>query len=136
MSEDDPGFLFTWNDRNLRHFVLNANGAGVVNPRPNWIRTAGVLEVENIKDDIAFVLTLLGGGSFGNVFIGPNSVVQYGNIRDELTRMELDPWVQECMGQLPVGAQLATCAVVTDRSPATGTPANRMAPVGMKLVFA
>ena len=39
-------------------------------------------------------LATFGGGGFWHNIIGPNNFEQYNNIKDELTRIENDPYMQ------------------------------------------
>jgi hypothetical protein len=63
-----------------------------------------------------------------NVMLAPNTVIQYGNVRDALARIEVDLFIQHCMRQLPAGVFLAHTYVLTDRAVARANPAQRAAP--------
>lgn len=109
-------------------FVAQAISPLVVNPRPPWLRPTLALTIIEFKDDITSHLRLVGGGSFGNVLIAPNNWLQYGNVRERLKEIELDPFIQECMAAVPVGSTLGTCAQINEKANVRGEPLGRVPP--------
>eukprot|EP01128_Nolandella_sp_AFSM9_P006516 TRINITY_DN3374_c0_g1_i1.p1 TRINITY_DN3374_c0_g1~~TRINITY_DN3374_c0_g1_i1.p1 ORF type:complete len:196 (-),score=34.22 TRINITY_DN3374_c0_g1_i1:26-571(-) len=127
LDEDDPGLLLNWEDEQLSRFVTTVNSrrhAGHV-PPPWLVRPA---TLSSLKQNFIDHLALVGGGSYGKVLVAPNSLLQYGNVCVRLSHIELDPFVQFCMQQLPQEGVIATTALVTDRSQARGIPTARVAP--------
>ena len=106
---------------------MNANGLIAPPAQPLWITTAaGAMTIFSFQQDVINHLALVAGGSYGRVFVAPNNLVQYGNIRDRLTHIETDAFVQAAMAGIPAGAFLASTAIVFDRRNASGTPSARI----------
>jgi hypothetical protein len=134
VSEDDPSAIFHWHEIALIQFVNNMNNMINLPPRPAWIRPI-VASTDDIRQDIISHVALVAGGNFGNVLIAPNDLVQYGNVRDRITRIESDPFVQSCMTGIAPQNGLATCGVIRDRSIANATPMARVPAPPLALVF-
>ena len=131
MSEQDPGLLFGWHDDVLTRFIGAANQQPPLAPLPFWTTTAvGTMTLQSFKSDVIARLSLVGGGSFSNVFVAPNTLQQYTNVSVVLRDVEMDPFMQACAGASPLapGSILATTAQVTDRTTARGSPCARVAP--------
>jgi hypothetical protein len=129
LSEDDPGLLFSWHDRNLLIFIAAANQLNqLLIPRPTFIHV-GPIDLESFKSSVVDELALCGGGNFGNIFVAPNSFQQFSNVNDRLSHIECHPFLQAAAAALPPGSFLATTAQVTDnRTTARGTPRARVPP--------
>lgn len=130
MGENDPALLISWEHDNLERFVAEANSPRV-NQHPPWLR-AVPLTMEEFQQDLIQFLCLVGGGSYGNSMVAPNTLTEYANVRMRLGRdIELDPFMQECIQQLPVGAVLGSLGEITDFSVANVRPANPPPPIAL-----
>ena len=127
ISDDDPGLLFNWNPEVVDQFVLVANGLAI--PQPLWIMTApGHIVPATLQQNIVDHLAIVGGGNFGQILIAPNDLLQFGNVRDRLRDIELDPFMQAAFQHIPAGSLLATTAILHDRTNVKGTPSARVSP--------
>ncbi len=133
-SESDPGLAINWNDNAVDAFVVIAAGPRV-NVVPGWLALPA-LTPSSCKDNMIAFVALVAGGSFGNVILAPNTLLQYGNVRDRIRDIELDPFIQECMSLMPANSVLATMALITDRTLVNATPAARVIVAPNRLVFA
>ena len=68
------------------------------------------------------------GGRCENVMLVPNTLIQALNVNSALARIEVHPFIQHCMRQLPAGVFLVHTYVLTDRTVARANPAQRAAP--------
>jgi hypothetical protein len=102
---------------------------------PEWLRVEG-MSTQTVKADIISIVSLVAGGSFGDTFIGPNSVGQFATVNARIKDIETDQFIQECMLQMPANAVLATLAYITDRHIANATPLCRVILPPRRLVFA
>jgi hypothetical protein len=129
LSEDDPGLLFCWHDRNLLIFIAAANQLNqLLIPRPTFI-PVGPIDLESFKTNVVDQLSLCGGGNFGNTFVAPNSLQQFSNVNNRLRDIECHPFLQAAAAALPPGSFLGTTTIVTDnRTTARGTPRARVPP--------
>lgn len=136
ISENDPGLRFCWDSPSLKAFVDTAND--IQHPLPPWISTApGNMTDSSLKHDVIQHLAFLGGGSFGDVLVAPNNLIQFANVRERLAQIEIDNFVQTVISELPNGSVLATTAVVYDKANVRGTPSARPPPpIPNRLVFA
>jgi hypothetical protein len=130
VGKNDPGLVLNWEDTTVSLFCVNANAAQPpAQLPPPWIRTpAGGMTFSSIKADIVAYLALVGGGSYGNVLVAPNSLQEYGNVTTRLSHVEMDPFVQQCMVNIPAGWVLASTAQLTDKAIIRATPCARIAP--------
>ena len=136
ISENDPALLFNWDPTQVQLFVDAANDVATrIVARPHWL-TPGPLTAALFQTSVISFLRLVAGGSFGMALLAPNNIVEFGNVRDRLTGIESDPFIQECMALLPAGAVLATTSVITDRTIARGTACARAITLPHRLVFA
>ena len=135
VSEDDPTVVLAWQHHSVDQFV--ANVAGSVLPRPLFL-ALGPVTAESFQDQVVQHLSHVGGGGrFHDAVIGPNTLQQYGNVRDRLTSVEMHPWVQAGMMGVAAGAPLAFTAFLTDREVAVPHAMARVPPGGaLRQVFA
>eukprot|EP01039_Chlorochromonas_danica_P012358 gene12358-14112_t len=105
-----------------------------MNPRPTWMRE-GMITVSELQEDIVSFLREVGGGSFSTTLIGPNTLVEYGNVRERLRDIEQDPFMQECISLLPHGGALASIRAITERSLVTARPLHRIPVPRTRLLF-
>eukprot|EP01031_Cornospumella_fuschlensis_P035907 gene35907-43554_t len=115
ITENNPGLLISWNHNAVAEFVQAANNPARVQPRPHWI-PAGVISADSLQGNIVTFLRRVGGGSFGTVLIAPNTLTQYCNVRVRLRDIEMDPFVQDCLQELPVGTVLGVLGQLVDRT--------------------
>eukprot|EP00300_Choanocystis_sp_HF-7_P011328 c17413_g1_i1.p1 GENE.c17413_g1_i1~~c17413_g1_i1.p1 ORF type:complete len:205 (-),score=36.86 c17413_g1_i1:22-612(-) len=126
---DDPAFLVSWNLEAVALFVQAANLAAF--PPPNFISTpVGQMTPTSLVGNIMSSLSVHGGGLHGNVLVAPNNIVEYGNILIVLSRdIEMHPFMQACMAQLPQGMTLGATFQISDRKAVTtAVPAARVPP--------
>jgi hypothetical protein len=130
VGENDPGLVLNWEDATVSLFCMNANAAQPpAQLQSLWIQTvAGGMTPSSIKADIVAHLALVGGGSYGNALVAPNSLQEYGNVRDRLREVEMDPFVQQCMVNIAPGSVLASTAQLTHKAIIRATPCARIAP--------
>jgi hypothetical protein len=116
-------------------FVQIANNPQV-NPRPNWIQ-AGNITSTSFENCLALYLRQVGGGMFGSTLIAPNTSIQYGNVRERIRDIEMDPFIQECLQQLPQGTVLGALGEIRDTTTANTQPLNRQPPpaANARLIF-
>ena len=104
--------------------------------QPLWLG-AGLITRRSFKADVAMQLSLVSGGAYGNVCIGPNTLAQYGNVLLALAHIESHPWVQAVMAGLPAPATLASTGFITDKRDAAVQALARVTPPApLRLVFA
>jgi hypothetical protein len=61
-------------------------------PQPLWIQTAaGVMTSSSLKADVVAHLAFVGGGSYGNSLVAPNSLQEYGNVTTRLSHVK---WIR------------------------------------------
>ncbi len=128
VTPEDPSVVLDFRRRALDQFIAAANA--LVGPARPAFLPAGVLTSDVFIDALIQHLRAVGGGSFGQCLIGPNTLQQFTNVVARLVSVELDPWVQAAMASLPVGTSLALTATITDRSVAAAQPLARAAPDG------
>jgi hypothetical protein len=130
--DDDPGLLFCWDLTALDAFVNHANKARANRKTPShpaWLATFSPnITKSTLTNDIVAHLAPHAGGRCANVMLAPNSVIQYGNVLNVLARIEVDPFIQHCMQQLPAGVFLANTYVINDREVSCAKPTQRAAP--------
>jgi hypothetical protein len=119
VSIDDPAFVISWNLHALDLFVQAANLHAA--PLPNFITTApGLMTITSFTTNIMTQLGAHGGGLHGNVIIAPNTLNQYVIILTVLARdIEMHPFIQAGMAQLPQNMTLATTYQISDRKAVT-----------------
>ena len=88
----------------------------------------GLIIIESIKRDVIHHLSVSGGGSFRAILIAPNTQVQYSNVIASLMYVQLHPFVQESLVQLPQGSALATMGIIMDKSITAGIPIHLVPP--------
>ncbi len=133
-SKNDPGLVYHWNDAATAAFVLVA-AAPRVNATPAWLVVPGIT-VTRFKDNIMGFVALVAGGTFGHALIAPNNLVQFGNVTSRIRDIELGPFIQECMLQMPLNSVSVNIAIIRDRTVVNATPAARVIVAPNQLVFA
>lgn len=133
VGENDPTLLISWYS-DLSEFVTFANHPDRMNRRPMWMRE-GMITVSALQEDIVSFLREVGGGSFSTTLIGPNTLIEYGNVRERLRDIEQDPFMQECISLLPHGGALASIRAITERSLVNARPLHRIAAPRTRLLF-
>jgi hypothetical protein len=95
-----------WNDEGVSAFIVAA-----AQPRlaaiPAWLLPLPAA-TGDFKQRIVH-LGLQAGGSYGNCLLAPNALEQFTNVSTCLSHVELDAFVQECVGELPAGLVFESC---------------------------
>lgn len=76
VNNNNPAFLFDWQEENLNAFVTAVNS---LNPAqaPRWMRTRPPnITVRSFADDVISRLQPLVGGRFGHIMLAPNNLQQ------------------------------------------------------------
>lgn len=139
VTENDPAVRFDWNYEVLGKFVEGAN-QNIVLPQAFFITTdPGTMTVNSLLNDIMNLLSRVSGGRNGNSLLAPNTLSQYGNILQVLSRdIEINDWVQQQFAQfVPAGSFMATVFQIIDRSIANATPIGLVSPQnqGFRQIF-
>lgn len=108
--------------------MQEANSPERIQARPHWI-PAGNITTASFQTNVVQYLREVGGGSYGIVLIAPNNIIQICNVRERLSRdIEMNPFIQECLQQLPVGAVLGVLGIMPDRVVTHALPLDRQPP--------
>ncbi|GAB9476996.1 hypothetical protein Gpo141_00014054 [Globisporangium polare] len=95
IDDDDPAFLFDWQEDNVNAFVAAANG---LNPAqaPPWLRTRPPqITASSFIDDVVYRLQPpLAGGRCGHVLLAPNNPEQFLAIGGTLIALQNDVFLQ------------------------------------------
>ncbi|DBA00788.1 TPA: hypothetical protein N0F65_004693, partial [Lagenidium giganteum] len=120
IDDDDPAFLFDWQEDNVNAFVAAANGPNAARVPP-WLRTRPPnITASSFIDDVVYRLQPpLAGGRFGHIMLAPNNLQQYGAILVTLSSLQNDVFLQNAARvALPVvnnvEPHLAVTAHLTD----------------------
>jgi hypothetical protein len=120
IDDDDPAFLFDWQEGNVNAFVAAANGLNAAQAPP-WLRTRPpLITASSFIDDVVHRLQPpLAGGRFGHIMLAPNNQQQYDVILLTLGALQNDACLQNAVQlALPVvnnvGRYLAVTAHLTD----------------------
>lgn len=106
------GFQFIWQSPNtLEQFVNAANDLSNSREKaPSWIsQQRGSITVATFVNDLLRYLAELGGGlQDGDQLVMPNSSTQAYNICRRIGHIEMDPFMQACMKELPEDSHFAS----------------------------
>lgn len=95
IDDDDPAFLFDWQEDNVNAFVAAANRLSAARAPP-WLRTRPPhITAGSFIDDVVYRLQPpLAGGRFGHIMLAPNNLQQYGAILLTLGALQNDAFLQ------------------------------------------
>jgi hypothetical protein len=94
IDDDDPAFLFDWQEDNVNAFVAAANA---LNPAqaPPWLRTRPPhITSSSFVDDVVYRLQPEAGGRCGHVLLAPNNQEQFTAIAGTLIALQNDVFLQ------------------------------------------
>ncbi|KAG1697432.1 hypothetical protein DVH05_016306 [Phytophthora capsici] len=116
ITEYNPAVILDWNLDALQEFVARAiviDGAPNPPARPGWLRTFPPTAA-SLTDDIVTHLAQVAGGRFGIVALAPNNMIQYVNIFEQITRLEVEPFMQVNFAAAPPNQHLARTGFLMD----------------------
>ncbi|KAG1697439.1 hypothetical protein DVH05_016313 [Phytophthora capsici] len=116
ITEYNPAVILDWNLDALQEFVARAiviDGAPNPPARPGWLRTFPPTAA-SLTDDIVTHLAQVAGGRFGIVVLAPNNMIQYVNIFEQITRLEVEPFMQVNFAAAPQNQHLARTGFLMD----------------------
>ncbi|KAG7388357.1 hypothetical protein PHYBOEH_007884 [Phytophthora boehmeriae] len=94
IDDDDPAFLFDWQEDNVNAFVAAANGLNAAQAPP-WLRTRPpLITASSFIDDVVYRLQSEAGGRCGHVLLAPNNQEQFLAIGMTLGSLQNDTFLQ------------------------------------------
>jgi hypothetical protein len=100
-TEDDPVIIVGWNGVVLSNQLAAYNAAAAPPARPAWLLpAAGAVAMDQFQRSLlAHLRTAAGAGNVeGICIIAPNTMVEFGRVRDAVTALSFDPFMIAFVG--------------------------------------